>query len=466
MAEANRSFIDEHLIVGSGCDDTTNSERFAGNHAYQVRYWHERKRWLIWNALYWDDDSMDAIIELGKETARQIYVEASNEPSEEKRKALARHAERSMNRDKIKNMLSLAQSIPSIATTTKTWDSDPYLLNFLNGTVDLRTGELHPHQKDDYITKLVRCSYEKNVLGPNNWTRFVEQTFGNMALWVQKAVGYSLTGITSEKVSFLLWGITDTGKSTFLSTLQELFRDYSTLLQIETLMWNKSADNNASADLADLRGARFVITSETEEGQRLREAKLKRIVQGTGQIKTARKYENPIIFPETHKLWIDCNHQPAIRGTDDAIWNRILPIPCTHQVTDCDKDPRLKEKLLGEAEAIASWAVHGAVCWHQEKGLKPLPESIRETRNQWRTEMDMVGQFIDECCIRGGGGTVQSSNLYKTFTNWAQRQGHTSFMNATVFGNSMTERKFKKERKSSGVFYLGIDLNEFARTLL
>jgi hypothetical protein len=173
-------------------------------------------------------------------------------------------AERSLNRDKIAAMIDLAKSDPRLAITTAKIDCNPWLLNFENGTVDLRTGELSKHRREDYITKIVRCKYTPDLSGPR-WLLFLDQMFGDLADWVQKAVGYSLTGITSEKVVFLLLGLTDTGKTTFLSTLKTIFANYSSLLQIDTLMWSKSQDNNASADLADLRGARFVMTSETKD---------------------------------------------------------------------------------------------------------------------------------------------------------------------------------------------------------
>jgi putative DNA primase/helicase len=364
---------------------------------------------------------------------------------------MGRWAERSLNREKIAAMLFLAQSDPRLATQTKTWDQDPWSLNFENGTVDLRTGELRPHDKSDFITKLVDARYTPELIGPR-WSRFITETFGELDDWIQKAVGYSLTGITSEKVSFFLWGITDTGKSTFLATLRELFHDYSSLLQVDTLMASKSADNNVAADLADLRGARFAITSETEEGQRLREAKLKRITQGMGSIKSCRKYENPVVFPETHKLWLDCNHAPMISGTDDAIWNRVIPIPCTHQVSK--RDTELKQKLLSERDVIAAWVVKGAIRWHQE-GLG-CPEIILRTRQQWREQMDTIGHFLRECCVEDKQATVRASQLYNAFKLWAQLQGHQHILTSTAFGLRLVERGYVKEHDMHGWFYWGI----------
>jgi putative DNA primase/helicase len=350
----------------------------------------------------------------------------------------------------------LAQSDPRISITTDKLDLNPWALNFLNGTVDLRTGNLRPHRKEDFITKLVRCNYIPNLEGPG-WLYFVRQTFGDLVDWIQKAVGYSSTGVTNEKAAFLLWGLTDTGKSTFLTILREVFANYSALIQIDTLMASKNHDNNTAADLADLRGARLAVTSETEEGARLREAKLKRITQGMGEIKTARKYENPVCFAESHKLWFDCNHQPVIRGVDDAIWNRIIIVPCTHQVSEAEKDRNLKAKLLHEAEAIASWTVAGAVRWYKE-GLG-RPKLILDTREQWRKDMDVIGQFIAECCVQDSESSGRANELYDAFKCWSEKQGYEHVITLMAFGLRLAERRgLQKGRDTKGVFYSGIKL--------
>jgi len=450
--EHNISAEPEIIILGR--EDTSNAQRFAKQHGDRVRYWHGRNRWMFWTGRQWDEDSLAQVVELAKDTAKQIFVEASQLPEDESKRT-ARWAERSLNRDKINAMLALAQSDPKLATVTNVWDCDAWAMNFLNGTVDLRSGKMRPHRREDFITKLVRCNYEPGIVGPH-WMRFIDQTFGELADWIQKAVGYSLTGTTVEKSAFLLWGETDTGKSTFLNTLREIFKDYSALLQIESLMWSKNIDNNTNADLADLRGARLVVTSETEEGQRLREAKLKRVTQGMGEIKAIRKYENPIYFDETHKLWLDCNHQPVIRGSDDAIWNRIIPIPCTHRVSGSQKDPELKDKLLHEAEAIASWTVAGAVRWHTE-GLG-RPELILQTRSEWRESMDTIGQFITECCVEDQTASARAGELYDRFKEWSEKQGYEHVITSTSFGLRLAERKLKKVRDTKGHSYVGIRL--------
>jgi putative DNA primase/helicase len=213
---------------------------------------------------------------------------------------------------RIANMLSMAES--DLFVRPCELDQNPDLLNFTNGTVDLRTSELRQHDRADLITKLAHYKYLPQAQC-ERWQAFLNQVMGGdpdahgreferarrMAKYVQRALGYSMTGHTIEKAVFVLFGEGDNGKSTMLSTFRRLIEEYSVLLQVDTLMVRQES-NNTQADLADLRGARFVQTSETEEGQRLAQGKLRRITQGMGKIKAARKYENPIEFAETHKL--------------------------------------------------------------------------------------------------------------------------------------------------------------------
>jgi Protein of unknown function (DUF4238) len=168
---------------------------------------------------------------------------------------------------------------------------------------------------------------------------------------------------------------------------------------VDTLMVRQES-NNTQADLADLRGARFVQTSETEEGQRLAQGKLKRITQGMGKIKATRKYENPIEFDETHKLWMDTNRKPTIRDVDDkATFNRLHPIPFTVTIPKDQIDKELPDKLLTEAEGILAWAVEGARLWYAEGLAKPA--EVEAAKDRWREDMDQLGRFIDERCVAG-----------------------------------------------------------------
>jgi putative DNA primase/helicase len=365
---------------------------------------------------------------------------------------------------RIANMLTMAEC--ELVVTPDQLDTHPFLLNFLNGTVDLRTGELAPHDPSQFITKLVHYNYKSDATCQLFLT-VLARMMGNhpdateaeldraerMVDYLHRALGYSLTGTTEEKAVFVPFGTGNNGKTTLLSTFLNLLPEYSVLLQVDTLM-SRQESNNTQADLADLRGARFAMTSETEEGQRLSQGKLKRITQGMGKIKATRKYENPIEFPETHKLWMDTNSKPAIRSADDqATFNRLHPIPFTVTIRPEEVDRSLPGKLLAEAEGILAWAVQGATLWRQQ-GLGKPPE-VLAANDDWRSENDQLGRFIDECCVVSDGFSGRARPLYLAYRQWAEGAGENA-ISETMFGKRLRDRGFSKEHRRHGTSYNGI----------
>ena len=251
-----------------------------------------------------------------------------------------------------------------------------------------------------------------------------------MVRYLQRALGYSLTGTTEEKAVFVPFGSGDNGKTTLLSTFLFLLEEYAVLLQVDTLMVRQES-NNTQADLADLRGARFVMTSETEEGQRLAQGKLKRITQGMGKIKAVREYENPIEFPETHKLWMDTNSKPITRAADDqATFNRLHPIPFTITIPKCEIDRSLPRKLLAEAEGILAWAVEGAREWRRI-GLDK-PSEIAAANDDWKAENDQLGRFIEECRVVADSFSTRARPLYECYRQWAEGAGDRAIKDGTL----------------------------------
>jgi len=312
------------------------------------------------------------------------------------------------------------------------------LLNCLNGTLDLRTGELQEHRREDYLTKLVHFEYNPDAECPL-FLKFLGEIMGNspeasesdldrsdrLVDYLQTALGYSLTGDVSEKAVFCLFGDGSNGKTTLLETIAFVIREYTSQVLIDTLMIKKFESNNSLADLADLRGARFVTTSEGEEGQRLAEAKVKYLSAGMGKIRTARKYENFIEFQASHKIFMDSNYKPVVRGQDSAIWNRLKAIPFTVTISDEQKDEELHTKLQGEAEGILAWLVKGCLRWKKE-GLGEPPE-IQATSKDWREEMDPLKDWIEDECWLGDELWVTSSNLWNAYKKWTEANGEHPF---------------------------------------
>jgi putative DNA primase/helicase len=248
---------------------------------------------------------------------------------------------------------------------------------------------------------------------------------------------------------FCFFGSGNNGKTTLLEILRFLFMEYSAQVLIENLMAHHSRESNASlADLADLRGARFVTTSEAEEGQRLAVGKLKYLTQGMGEIKTCRKYENPIKFTATHKLFIDANHKPIIRGGEKAIWNRLKPIPFTITIPPDEIDKTLLEKLKAEAEGILAWMVEGCKRWLLE-GLGDPPE-ITEASAEWQATSDQFAVFLGEECILAAEAWVPVAQLWPGYQNWCEANNEKQNLSKSVFDQRLEEAGCRRGKREGG----------------
>jgi len=440
-------------------NDHGNAERLIALSRDLLRYSHAFRRWMYWDEFRWASDTVDHSRKLGK----QAMLEFLRQAIDAKVEAAENFARQSLNAKRIASMLSMAEC--EIFVTPDQLDQHPFILNFLNGEVDLRSGELHQHCREHYLTKLIHFNYRPGtpcqlflatlarLMGAHPDASEAElERADRLISYLQKAFGYSLTGSTSEKAVFMLYGGGSNGKTTLLSLFLSLLEEYATLLQIDTLMVRQES-TNAQADLADLRGARFVMTSETEEGQRLAEGKLKRISQGMGRIKAVRKYENPIEFDETHKLFMDCNHRPVVRGTDNAIWQRLHLIPFTVTIPPEEIDKELPAKLLNEAEGILAWTVAGAVRWWKE-GLGRPPE-VQYAAEEYRSEMDQIGRFIRECCIELPTAHERAKDLYSAYKAWAEEGGEYT-ITANLLGRKLAERGYQKRDTGGSPEYQGI----------
>jgi putative DNA primase/helicase len=429
-------------------NDYGNGQRLILAYGERLRYCPAFRTWVVYTGTHWSVDRVEAARRLAQATMLEFADQAMTSGGE----TALKFAGSCLNSQRI--TAAMREAEPHLVVTVDQLDRQPNLVNFKNGTVDLRTGEIRPHKPEDLITKLIPRSYEPEA-ECTRFLTFIRQILPGLEDYLQKALGYSLTAVTSEKAVFVCHGAGNNGKTTLLATVREVVGDsYAVLLQIDTLM-TRVLDNNAQADLADLRGARFVMTSETEENQRLAEGRLKRITQGLGRIKAVRKYENPVEFTETHKLWMDCNHKPLVRANDQALWNRLHLIPFDLTIPAEEIDRELPAKLLVEAEGILAWMVAGAMRWYAE-GLRK-PTEVESAGVEWRADVDQFGRFIEESCITGEFAQVKARALYAAYRKWAEEASEELVME-TSFGNTLRQRGFTKRHTNHGTVYHGIGL--------
>ena len=426
---------DQPNLLEFGLHDTGNAERLIALYGQDLRYSYDFKKWLVWDGRRWAINKVGRANKLAKETMVKLYAQALNSKSEK----LEKFAKSCLNKMRIKSLLELAEC--ELPIEFEKLDTHPYLLNCLNGTLDLRTGDLLEHRREDLITKLCHYDYNPDAECPL-FLKFLNEIMGvvpeasesdleradQLVKYLQKTFGYALTGDVSEKAVFCFFGGGNNGKSTLLEAVSSIIAEYSSQVLIDSLMSSKGfgETNNSSADLADLRGARLVTTSEGEEGQRLAESKVKYLSAGMGKIKTARKYENHIQFEATHKLFMDSNYKPVVRGVDNAIWNRLKAVPFTTTIPKDQIDEELPNKLKAEGEGILAWAVKGVLRW-QKEGLDEPPE-VAETGKGWREDMDPLKDFLEDLCWLGGEEMFcPSAKLWKAYTKWAENNGERPF---------------------------------------
>lgn len=428
--------------------DAGNAERFARQHGENVRFVPEWG-WVVWTGTHWARDDLRAR-DLMLQTARSIHHEAADQPSTKDQDAIAAHARKSQQAQRLQGAMWCAQ--PSVAARVEDFDGEPWLLPVLNGTLDLRSGELHAHRREHYCTRLAPAYYDPAATCPI-WVAFLERVLPDdeVRAFVQRLAGYSLTGLTTEQVLAFLYGQGRNGKSVFLETLAALLGDYHTATRIETLSATRGA--GIPNDVAALAGARLVTVSETPEGSRLNESLVKDLTGG--DTIAARFLRREFFqFRPQFKLWIRGNHKPQIRGTDDGIWRRVLLVPFTVQIPPEEIDPQLTERLRDELPGILVWALQGCLEW-QCHGLRP-PAAVTDAVREYRTEMDTLGEFIADRCVSTPNAQAKAADLYAAYRKWCEDSGHQP-VSTTRFGLMLGERGFHRE-KAGTVHWHGIGL--------
>jgi len=453
-------------IPNFNCTDTGNAKRLVYLYGEDLIHVPEFKAWMHWDSERWLFDHSLLIRQKAKKTAQTIYVEASSATEQTIRKKKAIWAANSENAPRIKSMIELACSEPGIVVQQQQLDSNSMVLGVDNGTLELLAGTLREPRREDYITKRASVSFNPDATCPN-WVSFLKTIMDGdkeLILYIQKMMGYMMTGDTREQCIFIAYGTGANGKSTFANILKALLGDYCLTTPAETLMV-KRYSGGATPDLARLRGARLVLSSEPEEGSRLAESLVKQLT-GQDTITARSLYCNPFEYRPNFKILLSTNHHPIIIGDDNAIWRRIHLIPFNVTIPPGKQDKTLLDKLLLELPGILNWALEGCLDW-QCNGLTP-PVGVKAATDEYRDNMDILSTWIDECCVVSTKDNTEdlsspTNALYVSYNDYCKNAGLRP-ISSNAFSRKLHARGFERNRNArirgfKGIALRGSDLN-------
>ena len=393
-------------------------------------------RWLVWDGQRWRNEDTLAATDLIRSVCRQTAVRADD------RKVAAKLASSGT----VGGVERLARADRRHAATTDEWDADPWLLNTPGGVVDLKTGRMRANDRADRMTKITTATPRGEC---PQWRSFLSDVTGgdqNLQDYLQRMVGYALTGSTREHALFFLYGTGANGKSVFVNTLADILGDYATNAPMDTFMETRT--DRHPTDMAGLRGARFVAAIETEQGKRWAESKLKSLTGGDKIAARFMRQDFFEFFPQ-FKLFVAGNHKPAIRNIDEAMKRRLHLIPFTITVPPEKRDKHLQQKLLAERDGILAWALEGCLAWQRLGRLDP-PQLVLDATDEYFEAEDALGRWMDERCLRVGTAKSLTAELFTDWKQWAEAAGE--FVGSQKrFADLLLTRGLEKWRNGMGL---------------
>ncbi len=417
--------------------DLGNAERLVRRHGSDLRFCGGFGKWLRWDGVRWREDTDLHVMRLAKDVALSIFDEAKDEMGP-RQKALSRWAVSSQFRERLSAMVDLARC--ELGVSPVSLDRDAFLLNVLNGSVDLHTGRLRDHRREDLITKLAPVVFDPTATCAL-WEAFLDRVMdGNPAMisYLRRIAGMCLTGDVSEQSLFLFYGAGANGKSVFLDTLCGLLGDYAAEAAPDLLVVRHSDEH--PCEIADLAGRRLIVSSETEECVRLKVQLIKRLT-GNARLKGRFMRQNYFEFLRTFKLILATNNKPRVREGSHAVWRRLRLIPFTVVIPDDEQDKNLTQRLMAEWPGILAWAVRGCLEWQRE-GLK-APDAVTVATATYQDEQDLLAEFVESHCILNPGAWTSRTEIFTAYQNWAQTAGERTPLDRTAF--------YERLRKLDGI---------------
>jgi putative DNA primase/helicase len=390
----------------------------------------------------------------GLEVVRNIYDELSKTDDYRERIEIEKYAMMSESVRRREAFVKAAQWNPDLNIKSDALDPNPFLLNVQNGTINVLTGEFREHRQEEMITKIANVEYNPQADCPM-WKQFIREIMNfkpDLVNFLQTAAGWALTGNIEEQTMFILYGSGANGKTTFTNTILYLLGDYALATPTETFM-KKNGDQN-TYDIARLRGTRFVTTTEAEQGRRLSEPLIKKIT-GNDQMTARFLYGEYFNFTPNFKIFMATNHKPVIKGTDHGIWRRIKLIPFTTTIAPEKQDKSLEHKLKQEASGILNWLLEGTAQWRRE-GLKAPPIILNAT-DEYRGEMDVIGNFLKERCVQKTELSIRIRELYKAYSDWCDDNKEHA-VSERFFTMRLKEMGYEQCRTAEARYWSGIGL--------
>ncbi len=463
-----------------------DAELFIYLHRGRFLYDCAAGRWFKWGGNFWAEDltgeslqAVNDVVEVYIQEAKKqawLRTKAAKELNHEAEKIHSDNEKELIKRIKLLQGLQRKQSVVilarsgagTLAITGTEWDKQPWLFAAANGILDLKTGDFRPGKPGDYI-KTASPTAWKGINEPcPTWENFIAEIFGNDVLlieFVQRLLGYGITGLSILHLFIILFGAGRNGKGTLLETLRAVLGDYAYKTESELLLEQKSARmaGSPNSGVLSLRGRRIVWASETSDGRHLNAGRLKELVGGDTLNARPIFGKHHVQFAPSHLLLLLTNSKPSAPASDYALWQRVLLIPFERAFVaeprephESKADPFLSEKLQSEASGILAWLVKGCLAW-QKDGLN-APDIVKAATNEYRSDEDTIGHFIDERCTLNENYQVRAGDIYKAWKAWAEASG-AAYISGKRFGMEIKKRGFDSYKDKKGIYYRGIDLN-------
>jgi P4 family phage/plasmid primase-like protien len=442
-------------------NDTGNAQRLVAQRGEDFHYCVETGEFHVWDGIRWAPDLRALrVTQLLKECNRTMWDEVKESADPKQQEARAKWAVRSQDNARLIAAISSVRSEPGVAIRQAQFDADPMLPGVQNGTVNLKTGKFQKADRKDYITKSVGCAFDPKARCPRFRKLLANMFAPAVAAYLQRVLGYILTGMTLEQAIFLLLGVTHAGKSVLIETIKALMGDYGCNARTELLMQHKQASKGGpSEEEARLSGRRFVSVNETIDGMRLNESLIKDL-SGEDTVTARMLHKNSQEFLPQFKIMIRGNHKPNVSGDDAAIARRLKLLWVNSSVPTSKRDPKLKEKLRAELPGILNFAIEGCRLW-QRDGLREPPEVSNATR-AYLDEMDTLGLYLAERCRAEASAESTLDMIYSDYHRWIEDAGQFP-LSKKRFSQKLIERGFKRKHTMSGSRISGIRLFDGAR---